>query len=300
MFSLNTQVEYKRVVIRGGVVMSQDLNEWISQSIVSFVENSRDNLLERFHEKAWDKPLVGFSRGDDELYGFYKKDIGSFYLLPKEFLEGTYPGKEFLSEEITVISWVLPHTEKVKEEQRKDRRFPTERAALSRSDGENFNRKIAEVVVSLLEQEGYPAVSPMLSPLWQVHMSEKYSNASNWSERHTAHICGLGTFSLTDTLITPVGKAMRCGSVIAGIQLKPTERKYTKFNEYCLYYKNGSCLQCVKRCPANAISEKGHDKAKCMDYQTKVTNKYCREVYGLEMRYCGICQFGVPCESRIP
>ena len=280
--------------------MSQDLNAWISQSIISFTENSRENTLARFHEKAWDKPLVGYSSGDDKLYDFYKRDIGSFYLTPKEFLEGTYPDRAFPADEISVISWVLPHTEKTKEEQRKETLFPTERAALSRSDGEEFNRRIAEHLVSLLEKEGYPAVSPMLSPLWQVHMSEKYANASNWSERHTAHVCGLGTFSLTDTLITPVGKAMRCGSVIAAIQLKPTERKYAKYNEYCLYYKDGSCLQCVKRCPTNAISRNGHDKAKCMDYQTNVTNRHCREAYGLEMRYCGICQFGVPCESRIP
>ena len=280
--------------------MNQNLNEWISQSILSFVETSSENTLGRFNEKAWEKPLVGFSRGDDELYAYYKKDIGSFYLSPKEFLEGTYPGKKFLPEEISVISWVLPHTEKTKEEQREQKLFPTERAALSRSDGENFNQRIAEYVVSILENEGYPAVSPMLSPLWQVHMSEKYQNASTWSERHTAHICGLGTFCLTDTLITPVGKAIRCGSVIAGIQLNPTERKYTKYNEYCLYFKNGSCLRCIARCPAGAISTKGHDKAKCMDYQTNVTNRHCREAYGLEMRYCGICQFGVPCESKIP
>lgn len=292
--------EPARLKARGGIKMNQDLNAWISQTIISFAENSRENTLSRFHEKAWDKPLVGFSRGDDKLYDFFKKDIGSFYLTPKEFLEDTYPGRIFSAEEISVISWVLPHTEKTKEEQRKDMLFPTERAALSRLDGENFNRRIAEYLVSVLQKEGYPAVSPMLSPLWQVHWSEKYANASNWSERHTAYVCGLGTFSLTDTLITPVGKAMRCGSVIAGIPLKPTARKYKKYNEYCLYYKNGGCLQCVKRCPAKAISEKGHDKEKCLEYQTKVISRHNREKYGIELRYCGICQFGVPCESQIP
>ena len=140
--------------------MSLGLNAWISQSIISFTENSCENTLARFHEKAWDKPLVGFSSGDDKLYDFYKRDIGSFYLTPKEFLEGTYPDRVFPAEEISVISWVLPHTEKTKEEQRKETLLPTERAALSRSDGEEFNRRIAEHLVSLLEKEGYPAVSP--------------------------------------------------------------------------------------------------------------------------------------------
>ena len=44
-------------------------------------------------------------------------------------------------------------------------------------------------------------------------MSEKYGMASCWSERHAAFVSGLGTFGLCDGLITPVGKAMRCGSV---------------------------------------------------------------------------------------
>lgn len=278
----------------------RNMNEWVSQSIITFSENSEENILIRIHEKAWDKPLVGFSKGDDELYSFYKRDIGAFYFTPQEFLEGTFSEIKASPEDISVISWVLPHTEATKEEQRKERLLPTERASLSRVEGEKFNRRIAEFVVNLLEDEGYKAVSPMLSPLWQMKTSEKYGPASTWSERHTAHVCGLGTFSLTDTLITAVGKAMRCGSVIAHIRLEPTKRKYTKYNEYCLFYKNGSCLQCAKRCPANAISEKGHDKAKCMAYQTNVTNKHLKEQYGLESRYCGICQFGVPCESRIP
>ena len=144
--------------------MVQDLNTWISQSLISFVENSSDNTLARFHERAWDRPLIGFSRGDDDLYAFYKKDIGSFYLSPKEFLDGTYPARLFPAAVISVISWVLPHTERAKEEQRKEKRLPTERAALSRTDGENFYLKITEFMVSLLEKEGYAAVSAMLSP----------------------------------------------------------------------------------------------------------------------------------------
>lgn len=93
---------------------------------------------------------------------------------------------------------------------------------------------------------------------------------------------------------------MRCGSVIAKIDIEPTYRDYTKHNEYCLYFNNGSCMKCAERCPAGAISEKGHDKQKCREYQRNITGKYIGQEFNIDSRYCGICQFGVPCESVIP
>jgi len=277
-------------------------NKWIADLIKSFVEESIDNRLGGKYddEKAWDTALVGFSSGNDELYYFFKEDIGDFYLTPHEIFTMTYPEISVKPQELSVISWILPQTEITKEEQRKDKKYPTERATLARVYGDTFNKKIGEYVVNALSQKGYEALSPMLSPLWENKKSQKYGYASNWSERHTAYVCGLGTFGLSDGLITPVGKAMRCGSVIAKIDLEPTRRNYTNHHEYCLYYKNGSCRKCIERCPADAISNKGHDKQKCRAYQRNVAGEYIDEKYGLDSRYCGICQFGIPCESRIP
>ena len=39
-------------------------------------------------------------------------------------------------------------------------------------------------------------------------MSEKYAYASTWSERHAAYAAGLGTFGLSDGLITAAGQGM--------------------------------------------------------------------------------------------
>lgn len=63
-------------------------------------------------------------------------------------------------------------------------------------------------------------------------LDEKSGYVSRWSERHVAYISGLGTFGLSDALITPLGKAMRCGSVVARVKIQPTARSYEKYNDH--------------------------------------------------------------------
>jgi len=139
----------------------------------------------------------------------------------------------------------------------------------------------------------------MLSPLWETKISKRYGFASTWSERHAAYASGLGTFGLCDGLITPKGKAMRCGSVVAHIKIPPTKRSYNDHHAYCLFFSEGICGKCIQRCPAGAITEKGHDKVKC-EKHLQITRDYVRSHFGFEGYGCGLCQTGVPCESKIP
>jgi epoxyqueuosine reductase len=273
---------------------------WIRNSVIAFVNESPENSLKLIDEKAWGEPIVGFSHGDDDLYKYFKKDIGDFYWEPKDIFNLTYPDTNTPENELTVISWVLPQTEMTKRMQRKEKEYPSYRWFLSRLHGEEFNLLVAAYVRDLLINAGYKAVAPIISPHWKNKKSEKYGYASTWSERHTAHACGLGTFGLSDGLITPVGKAMRCGSVIANIAAEVTERPYRQYNEYCRFYRSGSCMACAKRCPAKAINENGHDKIACVNYQSNQIREYAKKTYNLEMGGCGLCQVKVPCESRIP
>ncbi len=150
-----------------------------------------------------------------------------------------------------------------------------------------------------LKEAGYDSVAPMISPLWKGVKSEKYGFASTWSERHAAYAAGLGTFGLSDALITPKGKAMRTGSLIIDAVITPTPRPYKDHNEYCLYLMDGTCGACIQRCPIGAISEKGHDKELCNKY-VNMTKQYVPKHYGFDGYGCGLCQTGVPCESQIP
>ena len=262
--------------------------------------NSPENTMKNWNnEPAWGEPIVGFSNGADPLYAFYKEDIGAFYRFPLEFLENKYLDQAFEAKDITVISWVLPQTEATKRDHRKETHFPSERWARSRIFGEEFNSKLREHMVDWLNNKGIEAVAPMLSPLWKSETSRKYLYASTWSERHAAYAAGLGTFGLSDGLITPVGKAMRTGSVVANLHIKPTERPYDNHNAYCLFHTKGTCGKCMERCPIGAITKEGHNKLICRRY-VNMTRKYVPRHYGFEGYGCGFCQTSVPCESGIP
>ena len=81
-----------------------------------------------------------------------------------------------------------------------------------------------------------------------------YVFASLLSERHAAYAAGLGTFGLCDGLITPKGKAMRCGSVVARIQIAATPRPYEDHHAYCLFYAKGNLRHVHKHAARQAPS----------------------------------------------
>ena len=273
---------------------------WAEAVIKDFINLSPENTLKNAgRDKAWADPLVGFSRGDDPIYRSYKEHVGAFHWTPLELFAVAFPQIEVTADELTVISWILPHTEQTKESLRRETAQPSESWARARIFGEEVNVKLREHVAATFRAAGVDAVAPMLLPQWKMTMSERFGYASTWSERHAAHASGLGTFSLCDVLITPRGKAMRCGSVVARLQIPPTPRPYSDYRAYCLFFSQGSCGKCIERCPAGAVSKSGHDKSKCMAY-LQVTRTYVTSHFGFEGYGCGFCQSGVPCESRIP
>jgi epoxyqueuosine reductase QueG len=274
---------------------------WLETIIKDFVNRSPENTLQnRENERAWADPLVGFSKGDDPLYKEYKEKIGSFYWTPSEIFNKTFTELKVEPDQLRVISWILPQVQATKSDNRKQTLYPSERWARARIYGEESNDKLREHVVAILQDSGFEAVAPMLSPLFERKTSERYGFASTWSERHAAHASGLGTFGLCDGLITPKGKAMRCGSVVAHIKISPTNRPYQDHQAYCLFFTQGICGKCIQRCPAKAITETGHDKVRCRKYIRSVTANYVKSHYGFDGYGCGLCQTGVPCESKIP
>jgi len=274
---------------------------WIETSIREFIRTSPENSLRNEpQEKAWADPLVGFSNGADPIFESYKEYVGPFHLTPSEFFSRAFPALKVTPGRLTVISWILPQTEATKADNRKENAYPAERWARSRIYGEQTNAKLRAYVVDLMKRQGYVAVAPQLSPIWERKVSERFGFASTWSERHAAYASGLGTFGLSDGLITPKGKAMRCGSVIANVPVRATERPYRDHNEYCLFYSKGKCGKCIQRCPAGAISDAGHDKIKCSGYLKPGTADYVKSHFNFEGYGCGLCQTGVPCESGIP
>jgi epoxyqueuosine reductase QueG len=284
-----------------GINRIPNLAEWISNIIVDHVVHSPDNSLQnKTREKAFGKPLVGFAGGNDPLFDDYKQHVGPFHWTPLEIFALTFPETAVTAEELSVISWILPQTDDTKSDNRAQNKWPAERWARARIYGEQFNESLRKHVVGSLQKEGCEAVAPMLSPQWARVESEKYGFASKWSERHAAYAAGLGTFGLCDGLITPLGKAMRTGSVVARIQVPPTPRPYTDHHAYCPHFSDVGCGKCIPRCPVGALSENGHDKNTCYKHTSVASRKYTKKHYNFEGRGCGLCQTDVPCESKIP
>lgn len=269
--------------------------------IQDFINLSPENSLQNNPpEKAWSEPLVGFSNGADPLWEDYKQHVGPFHLRPMDIFQNAFPSASASSEDLTVISWILPQTEATKRDNRKETEWPADRWARARIYGEAVNGKLRSHVVAELTAQGIEAVAGMHSPLWSTQTSDRYGFASTWSERHAAYAAGLGTFGLCDGLITPKGKAMRTGSVIANITIEPTQRPYTHHQQYCLFFTEGTCGQCIPRCPVAALSKDGHDKITCRAYLKPKTAEYVKANFGFDGYGCGLCQTGVPCESKIP
>ena len=290
------------------VIFLKNPNKVLEQLIKNFInENEQNRRTQLDYGIYWDEPLVGFASGMDPLFSEYKTIIGSFHLTPREIIMAALKekGKGLLLSEIgqiSVISWILPTAEDTRKSNRKEEQFPSKLWAYTRDFGEACNSALKKHVIGFLEDLGHVAVAPTLLTSFQYSRNEKVGWASPWSERHVAYACGLGTFSLNDGFITPKGMAIRIGSVVTLLKLAPSERKYRHHKENCLVFRNEECGKCIPRCPAGAITEKGHDKNKCHDYLRSEPLVAKRLEYGLKNPppACGLCQTSVPCEFEIP
>jgi epoxyqueuosine reductase len=273
------------------------------RAIKEYVRESPLNALKDIDgSPIYDEPLVGFADGDDPLFQQFKTVVSEHSLTPREALVAHV--RETTGEEppawphVGVVAWVLPLTQETRRSNAEMTDGPSRRWNHSRFQGEDLNETLRHHVVSLLQEAGCLAVAPV----WTKHYAQhKEAVSSAWSERHAAYAAGLGTFGLSDGLITPVGIAHRCSSIVATASWVPTARAYTDHLSFCPYPHDGSCGACIARCPAGAISPAGHDKAKCHQY-VMITLKDWAKRPGYIGTYgaCGLCQTKVPCEARVP
>ncbi|GHT64793.1 (Fe-S)-binding protein [Spirochaetia bacterium] len=234
------------------------------------------------------EPLIGFAAAEDPYFAELKKPgiIGPHFLPPREWLPGA----------ATVISLFLPFTETVKAANRQDMSWPALEWLHARIEGQEFQDELCGYMVTLLKGAGFDAAAPMVDPRFVraspsiTDKTEQGFYTSNWSERHIAYVCGLGTFGLSRGLITAKGVAGRYLSVITTAIFEPDKRPYTGIYDYCT-----RCGACVRNCPAGAISlEQGKSHPVCSEFVESTREKH-RPRFG-----CGKCQVKAPCESGIP
>jgi len=233
--------------------------------------------------KIFDSPIFAFGSADDDLYIRFKSSsiIGSHFISPTEWMPGTK----------TVISFFLPYTEIIKTANSRDSKWPAIEWLHGRHEGQILINLLLEYLVENLLESGYKSLSPSFDQRYKLGKADDNKVlTSNWSERHVAYACGLGTFGLSKGLITTRGICGRFGSILTELDLPKDHRDYNDVYEYCTM-----CGLCIDRCPVHAISiENGKISFLCNDFMDKVRGE-CKPRYG-----CGKCQTNVPCESRIP
>lgn len=253
-------------------------------------------------EPMWDSPLIGIASGADPYFAFFKQDIGDSYWMPSEAFASRYPNIGITDGELAVISLVFPQTELTKADQRRETLEPSLRWVTTRGMWEPYMNALCHGIEDALASLGIDAVAIDLLPELSRFTSEHYGMTAKWSHRHAAFVAGLGTFGLSDGLITQKGKAMRCTTILVKTVVAPDERSYKSHTDWCSFYTNGTCGVCITRCPAGAITKEGHDKELCNAYEDSLRDSMILNGK-MDPSYigsCGLCQCGVPCEHKVP
>ena len=281
---------------------SKDKANVITELIREWVNTSPENTLQnKANDKAWDDPLVGFSRGDDPYWESFKEHVGPFHWTPAEAFMIAFPNGNIPPERLTVISWVLPQMKQTKMDTRKEKMYPPESWARGRFYGEVVNEKLRMFVVEELAESGDtgggpfapsqvvpdgfgsssslppsgPSATPPSSRVWGP------SGSPTGSSRPGGRPCGSDRLSprwrsprrpgpTRGTRTTACGSARGpARSAWSAVPWRPSPRRGT----------TRSSARGTSTRPARTIS-----------WSTSASQGYA----------CGLCQTGVPCESKIP
>lgn len=276
------------------------MKDIIITEIKRFVLGSKENWLSETNDRFYDEPVIRFAASNDPLFEAYKAIIGEHHLTPNEAFELAF-GKDSFREG-TVISVILPINKKIIQANRVQQKQASKEWILLRTFGDKiFIDMLTRYMEGLLNQLGHRTIAPSHAEWFKVSGSAS-GPTSNWSERHIAYAAGHGTFSINDGFITEKGIAIRLTSVVTELKLMPDVRTAKTHTANCLLCSTGMCGACIKRCPVGALSEKGHDKVKCLGFVYGEESKKLAASYGADAKLgsCGLCQTKVPCEGTNP
>lgn len=280
--------------------LTQEIYEQI-YNVFDGLESNSFETLGKPEVCMFEKPLIGVAAGDDPYYDFLKEHIGEFHWSPAEVFALKY-GQGTDPSSLRVICMIFTQTEETKNMQNHAKVFPCDNWVVSRGEWEPMMDEFSGKLEGKLDEMGIRSVSLDLRKEFALERSENLGIASKWSHRHTAYAAGLGTFGLNDGFISERGIAIRISSIIVEADMDVTPRGDRGPYDWCLYFQNGRCGACIKRCPVDAISKDGHDKQRCLDYEDESVAKYWPShidkknyIFG-----CGICQSKVPCRDRRP
>lgn len=251
------------------------MHEEIKDLIKNFIEDYK--VINNIKTK-WRETIIAFANAKDPFFLQLKQVVDKDHKLPHELLKNAN----------SIITFFVPFNNEI---------------VLSNSNGINASKEWAIAYIEtnklITELTRFLAISLKEKnykcfEIPPTHNFDKSKLMSYWSHKHVAYIAGLGKFGLHKMLITEKGCCGRLGSLITSAKIEATDRSE---EEYCLYFQNGSCTQCVDRCTFGALINDSFDRHKCYEICLKNGRLYSK--LGLS-DMCGKCACEIPCSLKNP
>jgi epoxyqueuosine reductase QueG len=238
------------------------------------VATIRQKVSDAAVETEYRQPLVGFVSAGDPRFRELRYIAEPTHLQPEDLLSGAR----------SVVSFFIPFAQWVVEANSRLRDQVAREWAVAYVETNTLIDGITIHLTSHLAERGIRAAAEP-----STHNSDPVTLVSRWSQKSVAVLAGLGSFGLHQMVITDMGCAGRFGSLVIDAELPIST---TGSQERCRYYVDGSCLECMQRCPAQALGPGALlDKQRCHSHLHRGAHRY--EHIGLA-DVCGKCVAG-PC-----
>lgn len=159
---------------------------------------------------------------------------------------------------------------------------------------------VYELLSEICVKRGTTVIEPESCRFYHTQRNSAGLSVSNWSERHIAFACGLGTFGHHGGIITAQGVALRLMSFLVGEDFDEYAVVPDKPFRDCLFLSRGTCGVCAHRCPISALSLHGRDGFACQRFVWNIADRLPSSALHGVKDACGFCMTGVPCAKTRP
>ena len=249
-----------------------------ARQLASFIAASiREMVTTAGTETRYREPLVAFADARDRRFRELRRYVDPDHMLPEDLLPGAR----------SVVSFFVPFASEIPEANGQNRHEVAREWVVAYIETNTLIDRITARLVELLAEKRVRAAAEPAT-----YNFDETTLVSRWSHKSAAVVAGLGSFGLHHLIITEAGCAGRLGSLVLDAEL-PAEGGPAQ--ERCLFFHDGSCLECVTACPAGALGkEEEIDKQACWEH--------CQEVGRLwafmgRAHVCGKCATG-PCSIQ--
>lgn len=268
----------------------------IETEINKFLECVKDkSFFDSKGNKIIHRISVGAQSAEHPFFTKLSKHING-HLNPRDFFKEDFPLEP--NKNLSVVSFALHYNKQVVIDNSKENEYPSY-SWIELTD--KFFNEIHEPLSKHIQVLFHDSklMFPTKSKRYVINGTEKIKTA-NWSERHVAFGCGLGSFGLQGAFITELGCTSKLISIVTDKEFEnyniPLEDTYAN----CLHYQGKGCKQCIKRCPVGSVSAEKRIIENCFDREYVENKEVSLKIYGKEITACGLCMAGVPCSFTNP